>query len=373
MKILQLGKFYPVKGGVEKVMYDLMYGLSSEGVKCDMMCAAVDGNTRIEKINENAKLIVCHSWFKAAATMISPAMIAELRKKCSDYDIIHIHHPDPMACLALFLSDFKGKVVLHWHSDILKQRFLLNFFLPLQRWLIKRADYIVGTSPVYLSKSPYLKSVEEKTLCIPIGVPRMKPDEHGVRRIKERYHGKKIIFSLGRLIEYKGFTYLIGAASFLDDGYVILIGGEGELKDELQLQIDRNGLESKVKLLGRIEDKDLPDYYGACDLFCLSSVQKTEAFGIVQVEAMSCGKPIIATNIPGSGVSWVNADGVSGINVPPGDSKAIADAVMTITYNAKIYNEFCRCATERYENFFTQKKMIYGNINIYEKLCKKTH
>lgn len=373
MKILQLGKFFPIKGGVEKVMFDLMSGLSAEGIECDMMCAAADGKTRTEKLNENAKLILCRSWFQVAATMISPAMIFELRKRCSGYDIIHVHHPDPMACLALFFSGFKGKIILHWHSDILKQRFLLKFFLPLQSWLINCADYIVGTSPVYLSESPYLKSFANKTKCLPIGVPKMKPDNLKVKYIKEKYFGKKIIFSLGRLIEYKGFAYLVDAASYLDDDYVILIGGDGELRSELQEQIDRNGLGEKVKLLGRIADEDLPDYYGACDLFCLSSIQKTEAFGIVQIEAMSCGKPVIATTIPGSGVSWVNEDGKSGINVPPMDSKAIADAVITITSDAEKYLNFCKGAIERYEKVFTERGMIYGIINIYEKLCRKTH
>ena len=97
----------------------------------------------VEKLNEHAKLICCHTLFKLAATMISPAMIWKLRKMRKQYDVIHVHHPDPMACLALFCSGFKGKVVLHWHSDILKQKLLLKFYQPLQNWLIRRADVIV--------------------------------------------------------------------------------------------------------------------------------------------------------------------------------------------------------------------------------------
>ena len=139
MRILQLGKFYPVRGGVEKVMYDLTKGISSLGIRCDMMCAASEGPTRVEKVNDNADLILCHTVRKVAGTMLSPAMITELRRRCGDYDIIHIHHPDPMAALALRLSGYKGRVILHWHSDILKQKFLLKFYLPVQNWLIDRA------------------------------------------------------------------------------------------------------------------------------------------------------------------------------------------------------------------------------------------
>ena len=118
LRVLQLGKFYPIMGGVEKVMYDLMSGLSERGVPCDMLCALSQGSSRTFSINAHSRLIGCRTWMKVAATMISPDMIFSLRKRCRDYDIIHVHHPDPMACLALFLSGYKGKVILHWHADI---------------------------------------------------------------------------------------------------------------------------------------------------------------------------------------------------------------------------------------------------------------
>ena len=148
MKILQLGKFHPVRGGVEKVMYDLMTGLSERGVDCDMLCALSQGGSRTIPVNAHARLIGCRTWAKVAATMISPAMIFSLRKRCGEYDIIHVHHPDPMACLALFLSGYRGKVVLHWHSDIEKQKTLLRLYRPLQEWLLGRADLIVGTTRI---------------------------------------------------------------------------------------------------------------------------------------------------------------------------------------------------------------------------------
>lgn len=158
---------------------------------------------------------------------------SHLEKECRNYDIIHVHHPDPMACIALFLSGYKGKVVLHWHSDIQKQKVLLKFYQPLQEWLLKRADLILGTSPVYLAESPCLQSVQGKTRCLPIGVEPMRPQAERVAAIREKYPCKKIVFSLGRLVAYKGYEYLIEAARFLDDDYVLLIGGTGPLKAEL--------------------------------------------------------------------------------------------------------------------------------------------
>ena len=371
MRVLQLGKFYPIRGGVEKVAYDLMVGLSERGVHCDMMCAATQGRSRVIPINRNAHLICCHTWLKAAATMISPAMIFTLRKVCRQYDIIHVHHPDPMACLALYLSGYKGRVIVHWHSDIQKQKILLNFYRPLQNWLLRRADLVIGTTPVYLSESPFLQSVQKKSVCLPIGISPMLPDVKSVEAIRQRYMNKKIVFSLGRLVAYKGFCHLVAAAQYLGDDFVVLIGGTGALESELQREIDKLGLHEKVRLLGRINDEDLPAYYGACDVFCLSSVQKTEAFGIVQIEAMSCGKPVVATRIPQSGVAYVNANGISGLNVAPGNAYELSEAIKTIVGNKDTYEHFSKGAKERYETLFTKNIMIKKCLEIYGKYGNK--
>lgn len=368
MKVLQLGKFYPIRGGVEKVAFDLMKGLSEKHISCDMLCAAEEGGDRIIRLNDYARLICCRTWVKACATMISPSMIFTLRRICRKYDIIHVHHPDPMACLALFLSGYKGKVVLHWHSDIQKQKLLLKFYRPLQQWLLRRADKIVGTSPVYLAESPCLQEVQEKTVCLPIGVVPMQPVPEAVEAIRNQYLGKKIVFSLGRLVAYKGFCFLVEAARYLSEDYVVLIGGTGALKDELQQEIEDLNLQEKVKLLGRVSDGDLPAYYGACDVFCMSSVQKTEAFGIVQIEAMSCGKPVVATRIPQSGVSWVNKEGMSGLNVEPGKARDLAEAIEKITENAETCQRFSEGAKKRYQDLFTKERMIEKCLTIYLEL-----
>ena len=365
MRILQLGKFYPVRGGVEKVMYDLTRGISSLGIRCDMMCAASEGPTRVEKVNDNADLILCHTVRKVAGTMLSPAMITDLRRRCGDYDIIHIHHPDPMAALALRLSGYKGRVILHWHSDILKQKFLLKFYLPVQNWLIDRAEKIVGTTLHYIRNSPFLTGRESKFERLLIGIDQVVPDTEGVAAIKTRYPGKRIIFSLGRLVEYKGFRHLVSAAEFIPDDYVLLIGGTGPLHDGLTALIREKNLEDKVKLLGYVPDNEVYDYFGAADVFCLSSVKKTEAFGIVQIEAMSCGVPVIATKIPGSGVPVVNEDGVSGINVEPGSAEAIASAVLRITSDRDSWKTYSEGARNRYRTYFTKDKMISDCIELY--------
>ena len=379
MRILQIGKFYPIRGGVEKVMWDLTRGLVSRGVECDMLCAmlrkddfddadradaCVDGRCRIISFGASGCCICVPAIAKVAATMISPAMVCWLRRHCGEYDIIHIHHPDPMACLALRLSGFKGKIVLHWHSDILKQKGLLRAYLPLQKWLVRRADRIVGTTPVYVKSSPALSEVQDKVTYLPIGIEDNIRNESAPNLSGEF----RTVFSLGRLVEYKGFTYLVEAARYLPDGYRIVIGGKGPLEGALKRQIESCGLDGKVELKGYLSDPEIREWYNRCDVFVLSSIMKSEAFGIVQLEAMSCGKPVVATEIPGSGTSWVNAHGISGINVPVCDSVALADAIKEICGSGPRYNLFCRNARTRYEKMFALDTMVDGALEIYNSI-----
>lgn len=367
MKVLQLGKFYPVRGGVEKVMWDLTRGLSGRGIDCDMLCATLDGEQTIE-LNPHGRVFCVPALAKKAATMISPAMVRRLRRICGGYDIIHVHHPDPMACLALRLSGYRGKVVLHWHSDILSQKRLLRLYRPLQRWLTRRADMIVGTTPVYVRESPELQDVQHKVTWLPIGIDDLSKSEAAPEQIAARWSGRKIVFSLGRLVPYKGYTYLIQAASRLDDSYHVVIGGDGPLRESLQREIDSLGLQERVTLIGRVSDEDIASWYKACTLFCLSSIWKTEAFAIVQIEAMSCSKPVVATRIPASGVSWVNEHGVSGLDVAPEDPDALAEAIRTICSDEATHDAYCRGARSRYEEHFTFGRMIDKCIEIYDNI-----
>lgn len=370
MKILQLGKFYPVKGGVEKVMFDLAFELIKKNISCEVICAGNDKKNNdfmLNKLPIHLAGVIANLF----STKLCPSMVIKLKKISNEFDIIHIHHPDPMATFALYFSNFKGKVILHWHSDIVKQKKMLFFYLPLQKWLLNRSDLIITTSPDYAVQSNNLKLFQNKIKIVPIGINEVNLAQNP-EKIKQCYKGKKIIFSLGRLIYYKGFEYLVKAAKYLNDDYVILIGGSGPLEKELKLLIDKENLSLKVILLGRISDNELSNYFAACDVFCLSSIEKSEAFGIVQIEAMAYSKPIIATNIIGSGVPWVNKHNFSGLNVPPRDPKMIAFTIMEICGNSDLYMRLAKGARTRFEELFTIEKMTDNIIEIYnELLCKK--
>jgi len=381
MKILQLGKFYPIRGGVEKVMWDLTLGLADRGISCDMVCGILPGQTVAPEhaalarqrpdgfelgLGPYARLIALQTLTMKASTIISPTMIRWLRQHAAEYTLIHIHHPDPMAALALRLSGYKGRVILHWHSDILAQKVLLNFYKPLQSWLIHRAERIIGTTPVYVQESPFLTKVQHKVACVPIGIAPVVYDPREAEALRAQYPGRHLVFALGRLVPYKGFRTLIRAAALLGPEYQVLIGGTGPLYNALQKDIEDMQLQDRVRLLGYVEEEQVPVLFGACDLFVLSSDRKTEAFGIVQIEAMSCGKPVVATLIPHSGVSWVNREGVSGLTVQPGPPVALAEAIQRICRDPDRYLQFSAGAMERYEDLFTSRKMIDKMIKVYE-------
>lgn len=364
MKILQLGKFYPVRGGVEKVMYDLTSGLSARGIHCDMLCATREIDPGEVRLNDCGRVICVRALAKLAGTMIAPAMISWLRAHKDEYDIIHVHHPDPMAALALRLSGYKGRVILHWHSDIVSQKQFYLLYLPLQNWLIRRAERVVGTTPVYVKNSPHLKKAQDKCTFLPIGILPVPDASDKAAAVRAHYPGSRLLLSIGRLVPYKGYEYLIDAMQCLPADYHLVIGGEGPLRKKLEERIKDAGLEDRVSLLGYLPDEVMPAMYAACDVFVLSSVMKTEAFGIVQIEAMSCGKPVVATNIPASGVSWVNADGISGINVEPRIPAALAIGIEQAYW---LKDKLGRGARALYQERYTLDAMIDKAIKIYEK------
>ncbi|MEK0042880.1 glycosyltransferase [Escherichia albertii] len=371
MKILQIGKFfYPVKGGVETVTYDIAEILNSRDIKCDILCTNNESASTVELYN-GYKVYRAGIIGSAFSTQFSLQYIKTLRDIIDEYDILHVHLPNPLANIAIMLADTRDKkIVLHWHSDIIKQKFLLKIYQPLQSWLLKKANAIIGTSKNYIDSSDDLWPFRNKCIPIPIGIDphRLVAEHQKVQKIKEVYYGKKIVLSLGRHVYYKGFNYLIEAAQYLDDDYIVLIGGNGPLTLGMQDKIKELNLRDKVFLIGSIPDADLGSYFEACDVFCLPSIMKSEAFGIVQIEAMSFGKPIVATKIHGSGTCWVNEDGTSGLNVDIKKPEQIAQAIYDITHEPERYRAYCNSSYERFNLLFHRDVMIDNIIKLYHTL-----
>ena len=370
MKILQFGKFYPPHiGGIEKVMFDLTEGLNRRGVECDVLCSNKEPKY-VEELDRGYSVIRTRSYGIYHSVSITPQIISKLRRVQDGYDIIHIHLPDPMAAAALYLGRPKAALVLHWHGDVIRQKLLLPIYRPFQTWMLKRSDAVLATSPNYIEGSSALAPYISKCHVVPIGVDISGIDvsTERVRQIRERFKGKRIVLSIGRLTPYKGYEYLIEAARHLGDDYVILIAGSGELEGLLSRRIRDLGLTGKVHMLGRVMHEDVGSYYEASDVFCLSSVSKNEAFGIVQVEAMLFGKPVVSTNVRGSGIVYANVDGETGLVVEPRDPRALADAIMRICGDQDLYRRLAAGGLKRAGDVFTMDNMLDSTLEVYERV-----
>ncbi|MGH7831925.1 MAG: glycosyltransferase, partial [Candidatus Binatia bacterium] len=287
--------------------------------------------------------------------------------------IVHLHFPNPLAEVSYLLSRHKAPLVISYHSDVLRPKRLYKFYLPILRRLLRRADRIIVASPSLLSGSARLKRFQHKCAVIPYGIrlsdyelsPARKARAEG---LKEKY-GDRIVLFVGRLVYYKGVETLLEAMTNID-GRLLLIGN-GPLEAALRRKCADLNLEGKVSFLGEAPQEELISAYHACRVFVLPSTEKVEAFGMVQVEAMACGKPVVSTRLP-TGVPWVNQDGVTGRVVPPRDPAALARAVNELLDNSSLADQMGRRGRERAENFFSKETMVSEYAKVYRALHEET-
>lgn len=374
MKILQLTKFYaPVTGGIETVVLELVRGMRRLGVTVDVLCAGTEPWTRRSVSEEGVQVTRSGSWGKLLSTSLSPGLIAHVRRLAPAYDVIHVHMPDPMAALALWVARPSAKLVVHWHSDVVRQRRTMRLYRPLQQWLLGRADAIVATSEPYAQSSPCLQPWQSKITVIPIGISdnggSARPEV--VQRIQERFGGRDIVFALGRMTYYKGYDLLIEAAASLPSHCVIIVGGEGELLSTYRAEVNRRFLSDRIHFVGRIPAHELSAYFAAASMFCMTSTQRAEAYGVVMLEAMAMGKPVISTHVEGAAASWINQAGATGLNIPVDDVEALLEAVNRISADRPFASQLGQGARARYERIFTADTMVGSTTDLYAQLLAR--
>jgi glycosyltransferase involved in cell wall biosynthesis len=367
-RILQLSKFYPpVMGGIETVAWEVTEGLNRAGIQTDVLCSHHLPATVVERVPAGYRVIRASSLGRVLSTSVAPAMVRELHRIHDQYELIHLHMPDPMAALALWAVRPRARLVVHWHSDVVRQRLAMHAYRHLQDWVLARADAIVATSEAYADSSEALRPWRNKVTVVPIGISdnRDAACDQLAASIRASHPGKRLVFSLGRMTHYKGFDVLVDAASRLPDDCVVLIGGDGELLGDLQHAVAERGLGDRVRVLGHILDHELPPYYRACDVFCMPSTVRAEAYGVAIVEAMVMGKPVVATDITGSGVPWVNIHGFTGLNVPVSDAPALAEALTRILRDEGLRKRLGAVARLRYVQEFRAELMTERMAQLY--------
>ncbi|EHI61323.1 glycosyltransferase [Hungatella hathewayi] len=383
LKVLQLGKqYYPHIGGIEITMQQIAEGIQGD---VDSYVLASQGKGRAYSKNINGvPVYYAKSWGIVSSLPISWDLVRYLRKHACEYDIIHLHMPFPLGDLGCLLSGFKGKLVLYWHSDIVRQKNMMIFYKPLMNWALKRADAITIATQGNIDGSPYIKPFEEKCTLIPFGLRKdweEKSDKYwnlinsGVDD-QNGEDGLRLLF-IGRLVYYKGAEVLIDAMEKLNcqlnedemNKVSCRIIGTGVLERELRDRVVNDGLENSIKFLGKVSDEVLEQEIEQCDVFVFPSVANSEAFGLVQLETMTYGKPVINTSLP-TGVPWVSLDRKTGLTVPPEDPNALKDAIVWMKDHKRERIEMGIKARERVKTEYSQEKMFERILTLYHHLCE---
>ena len=369
MKIAQVTKyFYPHSGGIETHVFGICNGFIERGHKVLIFTSNEPWTKRRERLY-GMRIFRSSIFFTLFNGPFAPGIFIDLMKE--DYDLIHLHLPDPFnSIFALIASKLRKKpLIVTYHADIIKDKrrhkpfkFFYKFFL---NCVLNNARKIIATSPNYVEGSNVLKRFKNKVEIVPnfVYIGRFNPRLKGAGIISlYSLERKRIILFLGRLVPYKGVEYLIKAFKKVKDKIkdsALIIAGDGPLKGELKklsqdLQIDD-------VLFVSVTEEDLPQYYAACDVFVLPSVTRQEAFGIALLEAMACGKPVVATNI--GGMPYV-VNG-AGIIVEPKDINALSSAILKILQNDKLSKELGRKARARVEKEFNQDLVTEKILKIY--------
>lgn len=367
LEVLQVNKFYyPIRGGIEHVVQEIAEGLNSR-TKMKVLVCQKKGNTSDEKIND-VDIHRSASLGVAFSCPVSLSFFSDFKRLAKDADIIHIHMPFPPADLATMLTiNYKGKIVLWWHCDIVQQKKLLVFYKPIMMWLLKRADKIIVTSSGLRDSSRFLAPYRDKCVIIPYGVDPyyMQESKTSDLNIPKNNSLKEILF-VGRLVYYKGCGVLLRAFA-QTKGAVLNIAGDGTLFNELKELTYKLGIDKKVRFLGSVTNKQLVEAYKQCDFLVLSSTSIAEAFGLVQAEAMCFGKPVINTDLP-TGVPTVSIDGLTGITVPANNVSALATAMQTLIDDDKLRMKYAEAAYSYAHKNYTIEKMLDKVFRVYTEL-----
>ncbi len=358
--VLHLGKFYPPHmGGMEIYLRDLVRRQSAE---FDVsVLVANDGRKKVVETLDGATIERVPTFGALASMPLTPSLPFALAR--SRPDLVHVHSPNPLAALSLVYSGYRGPLVVTHHSDILGRKQLKKITDPFLRRMLDRADRIIATSNRYLMSSTELAPYRKKCEVVPLGVDvgpsqSASSTDHGSPR-----PGSKTVLAVGRLVPYKGFRYLLDAMRLVDASLVII--GTGPLEQELKDRARHLGIEQKVKFCGNVVD--LQKYYASSDVFVLPSISRAEAFGVVQMEAMAAGLPVVNTDLD-SGVPEVSVDGVTGFTVPPRDASALAAAINRILNDADLRAKLGGAGQARVRECFSLETMVENTNRIYREV-----
>lgn len=380
MRVLHVGKFFPpFAGGMENFLGDLLPALARQGVDVTALVHRSPGEPVAHACRFDESRVYrasCYgSILYAPVSPRFPFLFNKILKRVKP-DIIHLHVPNTSAFWVMLLAKAsKVPWVVHWHSDVVSsaidRRLAIAYsvYRPVEQRLLARARTIITTSQRYLDSSSPLNRWREKCKVIPLGLDpeRLLPPERLPLQWAETFWGNTSVFrvlAIGRLSYYKGHDLLIRAVAETD-GMRVVIVGEGDRRLELERLIRELRLQDKVVLSGLLPEAELQALLVSSHCICLPSIERTEAFGLVLLEAMRYGKPVIASDVPGSGMGWVVRDGKTGFLFQVGEARELARSMRRLANKPEKSRAMGEAGQKRFESFFHIDRIAEETIRLY--------
>lgn len=369
-RILHVGKYYPpAPGGMERVVQLLCEG--ERAVIDSRALAAHTGWRTVHEEHLGVPVTRVGSIGAIGSVAVCPTLPLALAR--AQRDLTVIHEPNPGALVTDWLARQRGPLVVWFHSEVLRPQWKYRLmYRPLLRRALRRAERIVVSSPRLAEQAAELQEFRHKCAVIPFGIDpgRLERTAAVAERssaIRSGLDAPMVLF-VGRLVPYKGVDVLLRAMPCVSATAVIV--GDGPERRTLEALASRLGIAGRVRFAGRLPDADVVAHLHACDVFCLPSVTRAETFGVVQLEAMACGRPVVSTDVP-TGVPWVNQHERTGLIVPPGDAEALAAALARLAGDAALRERLGRGGLARVAAEFTVSRMVARTTALYGEILRE--
>ena len=370
MRVLHFYKTYfpDSVGGVEQVIRQMCVGTGRLGITNQVLSLSRD--RRLEPFDyEGHTVHRAPLNFELASNAVSVQAIGKLARMAAEADVVHYHFPWPFMDMAHFLARIDKPTVVTYHSDIVRQKALLKLYQPLKHRFLESVDTIVATSPNYLASSAVLDRYRDKTRVITFGLDKSsypEPDQARLDHWRARV-GPKFFLFVGVLRYYKGLHILLDAVAGTD--YPVVIVGAGPIEAELKAHAERLGLK-RVQFVGAVDDLDKAALLKLCYAVAFPSHLRSEAFGISLLEGAMYGKPMISSEI-GTGTTYINVHGETGLVVPPSDHEALRAAMTRLWNDPRMAQEMGQRAEARYWQLFTSAQMADNYARLYQELVAR--
>jgi rhamnosyl/mannosyltransferase len=370
LRICHLGKYYPpAPGGIETHVRTLARAQADLGMDVRVFCVNHGPGRTVEESDGPVEVTRFRRRASAAKLDVCPDLAARLARV--EADVLHLQVPNPTMILALLRAGPRVPLVVSYQSDVIRQRLRSLLFRPLERLAYRRVRAIVTSSEDYRAGSAFLRPYADRLHVLPNGIdlrPYLDPSPEVRARAasirSEHAGGGPLWLGCGRLVYYKGFLNAIRALTRAP-GTLLLIG-DGPDRPALEAEASKLGVSGRVRFLGSLPHYlDLIPYYLAADAFWFPSNARSEAFGLVQVEAMAAGCPVLNAAIPHSGVGWVSRHDESGLTVPVDDPVALADAATRLLAEPGLRDRLAAGARDRAAREFDHRVMAERSLDLY--------